>query len=278
MLGTIAGDIIGRPFEMCNYKGTNFPLFSNFSNFTDDSVLTIATAYKLMNLNKYSYSEVYRTFTRKYPTAGYGHTFRDWAFAGNDEDPPQPPYNSWSNGAGMRVSPIGYFFDNLEDVLNEAKKSAEVTHDHEEGILGAKAASGATHIALKTKDKNKIKEFIVDEIGYDLDLDYNNLVETYTHEYHCRKSIPHAVYTFLISENFEDSIRKAISIGGDSDTIAAINGGIAEAYYGKVPEKILNSVVKFFDGKENEHLKKVILKFVNEFTNYKYFKGNKNGK
>lgn len=287
MLGAIAGDIIGRPYEMCNYKDTRFPLFSAHCKPTDDSILTIATAWVLQDIENFdelpqeeqadnSWALAYKYFAREWPDAGYGGIFRTWAF----DDEMQPPYNSWGNGSAMRVSPIAYYVSSgkksaqvrdIQEVLSLAKKSAEVTHNHPDGILGAQAVAGAVFIARKDRSKDSVRKFIADYIGYSLDFDYDELVENYTHEYACKDSVPQAIYTFLISDNFEDAIRKSISIGGDSDTIACICGAIAEPFYGEVPKKIRDEVMNYFELPKYERLKPIIVDFIEKYTDYNYF-------
>ncbi len=242
MLGAIAGDIIGSVYEFHNVKKEDFPLFSPKSRFTDDTVLTCATADAI--ISKASYLEKYKEYYRLYPNRGYGGRFKRWAAAKDTE-----PYNSWGNGSAMRVSPIGFAFDTIEKVLKEAKKSAEVTHNHPEGIKGAQAVAAAIFLARQGKGKDEIKKFIQDSFGYDL----NRTLEQMRYHYHfdisCQGSVPQAITAFLLSSNFEDAIRKAISIGGDSDTIACMVGGIAEAFYGSVPDDIKVKVFEVLDGR-----------------------------
>ena len=237
MLGAIAGDIIGSVFEFDNIKTTDFQLFTNNSNFTDDTVLTIAVADCL--LNGKNYVSAYKEYGKKYPRAGYGESFELWIFSQLTE-----PYNSWGNGSAMRVSPVGFALENLEEVLEEAEKSAQVTHNHPEGIKGAQATASAIFLARKNKNKREIKEYVESQFGYNLSRSLDEIRPNYRFDVSCQGSVPEAIIAFLESENFEDAIRKAILIGGDSDTIACIAGGIAQAFYKEVPLSIVKEVKK----------------------------------
>lgn len=231
MLGAIAGDIIGSVYERHRIKTTEFPLFNEQSRFTDDTVLTIAVAYAI--LNDVTYVTALRGFGRRYPYAGYGGSFRRWL-----RSPTGQPYNSWGNGSAMRVSPVGFAFDSIEDVLREAQKSAEVTHNHPEGIKGAQATALAILLARKGKSKAEIRAEISTRFKYDLEQTLDQIRPNYTFQVSCQGSVPQSIVAFLESEGVEDAIRKAISLGGDSDTMACIAGGIAEAFYGQVPAAI----------------------------------------
>ncbi len=235
MFGAIAGDIIGSPYEHWPIKREDFPLFTERSNFTDDSVLTVAVAYAI--LHKKDYGESIQLFARNYPRRGYGGKFYKWIF-----DEKRKPYNSWGNGSAMRVSPVGYAFDSVEDVLKEAKKTAEITHNHPEGIKGAQATALAIFYARLGKDKDFIRSEIAERFGYDLNRTVEEVREHYKFEVSCQKTVPEAIIAFLDSKNFEDAIRKAVSLGGDSDTVACITGSIAEAFYREIPEDIVVGV------------------------------------
>ena len=252
MLGAIAGDIIGSVFEFNNIKSTAFPLITNESDFTDDTVLTVATADCI--LNNGDYSDLYRKYYRKYPGRGYGGRFQEWGSSDS-----LGPYNSFGNGSAMRVSPVGFAFNKIEEVLIEAKKSAEVTHNHPEGIKGAQAIASCIYLAREGKKKKEIKEYIISSFNYDLNDTLDNIRLEYTFDETCQGSVPQAIIAFLESNDYEDAVRKAISIGGDSDTIACITGGIAEAYYGRVPEDIKSKVLLKLD----EDMLEVIFKFYN---------------
>lgn len=236
MLGAIAGDIIGSVYEASPIKRTDFPLFQHASTFTDDTVLTVAVADCL--LNQKDYTTTLQEYGRKYPDAGYGGNFRQWIF---DEKP--QAYNSWGNGSAMRVSPVGWAFKKLEQVLEEAEKSAAVTHNHPEGIKGAQATAAAVFLARTENSKAEIKSYIEENFAYDLSQKLEDIRPDYSFDVSCQGSVPQAILAFLESENFEDSIRLAVSLGGDSDTQACIAGSIAEAFYGSVPADIAQEVV-----------------------------------
>jgi len=235
MLGAIAGDVIGSVFERYPTKSTEFPLFSPVSTFTDDTVLTVAIAFSI--LKKTDYTQSLKMFGQKYPNAGYGGFFYRWMFS-----PDSSPYNSWGNGSAMRVSPVGFAFSSLEEVLNEAGKSAEVTHNHPEGIKGAQATALAIYLARTGEGREGIRKEISSRFGYDLNRSVDEIRKTYRFDVSCQGSVPEAIISFLESENFEDAIRKAISLGGDSDTLACMAGGIAQAYYKKMPQEIVSDV------------------------------------
>jgi len=240
MLGAIAGDIVGSVYEGWNIKTTEFPLFSGNSRFTDDTVLTVAIADSI--LSGAGYSDKLKEYYRRYPRAGYGGSFHLWAQSESTE-----PYNSWGNGSAMRVSPVGYACDDLESVLREAKRSAAVTHNHPEGIKGAQATAAAVFLARWGEDRESIRTYIEDTFGYDLRESIAEIRKCYTFDVSCQGSVPQAITAFLESEGFEDALRKAVSIGGDSDTIACIAGGIAAAYYGGVPHDITERVFTLLD-------------------------------
>lgn len=236
MLGAIAGDIIGSVYERDNIKTKQFPLFRPESRFTDDTVLTVAIAEAL--LHQGDYADTLRQYYQYFPHAGYGGTFEAWAGSSSRE-----PYNSWGNGSAMRVSPIGYAFDNLEQVLQAAKRSAEVTHNHPEGIKGAQATAAAIFLARTGQSQAEIKTYIESTFGYDLSQTLDEIRPTYRFDVSCQGSVPQAITAFLESTDFEDAIRNAISLGGDSDTIACIAGSIAEAFYGGVPAVIAEEIM-----------------------------------
>jgi ADP-ribosylglycohydrolase len=218
-------------YEWHNIKTTDFVLFKSDSTFTDDTVLTAATAKALMT--GMDYAQAYQDFARRYPGRGYGGNFSRWIWA---EDP--QPYNSWGNGSAMRVSPVGFAFDTAVEVLAEAERSAAVTHNHPEGIKGAQATALAILLARQGASQSDIRREIADRFDYDLNRKSDDIRPGYAFDVSCQGSVPEAIIAFLESESYEDAIRKAISLGGDSDTIACITGGIAAAYYGGVPEEI----------------------------------------
>jgi len=201
--------------------------------------MTFATMNVL--LNKGDYTETYQRYGRKYPYpyGGYGGNFDKWIHT------TQPrPYNSWGNGSAMRVSPVGWAFDTLEQTLEEAKNSAKVTHNHPEGIKGAQATASAIYLARHGKTKDEIEKYISVTFGYDLDRTIDVIRPTYDFDVSCQGSVPEAIIAFLESSDYESAIRLAVSIGGDSDTIACITGGIAEAFYGQVPDSIANKILE----------------------------------
>lgn len=255
MLGAITGDIIGSVYEFTNVKpDLDFTLFVNDSEFTDDTVLTVALADSI--LNNFSYSEKLKQYYKKYPDAGYGNMFHSWARTKDSR-----PYNSWGNGSAMRVSPVGWAYDDIETVLIKAKESAEVTHNHPEGIKGAQATAASIFLARTKHAKKEIKEFVEKQFDYNLELGIEDLRKNYRFNESCQDTVPQAIFTFLISESFEDSIRKAIYIGGDSDTLACINGSIAEAFYGGVPNHIVEEVYKRLD----DRLLKIVDSFIDKY-------------
>lgn len=251
MLGAIAGDVIGSVYEANPVKTTEFQLFPPGARFTDDTVLTVATAAAL--LGDGDYAVVYRRFGRAFPRAGYGGNFYRWLF--NDA---AGPYGSWGNGAAMRVSPIGFALDSPGAVLAEAARSAAVTHDHPEGIKGAQATALAVFLARTGAGKEIIRGEIHDRFGYDLERPLSAIRRGYRVDVSCQGSVPQSLSAFLQSTDFESAVRNAVSLGGDADTMACIAGGIAQAYYGSVPESIADAVrarlpsrfldvVEFFD-------------------------------
>jgi ADP-ribosylglycohydrolase len=251
IIGAVAGDIIGSVYEWDNVKTVDFALFCPDSDFTDDSVLTLATMDAVMNQK--SYAETYQLFGRNYPGRGYGGHFNSWIYLENPE-----PYNSWGNGSAMRVSPVGWYGNSLDEVMAEAHKSAEVTHNHPEGIKGAQSTAAAIYMARTGKTKDEIKKFITDTFGYDLDRKIDDIRPYYEFDVSCQGSVPEAMIAFLESTDFENAIRLAISIGGDSDTIACITGGIAEAYYQTIPENIVENILKI--------LPEELVRIVEEFS------------
>jgi ADP-ribosylglycohydrolase len=250
MLGAVAGDIIGSVYEHDNVKSEDFPLFTEHSTFTDDSVLTCAVAETILYGG--DYESMFRMYYQFYPDRGYGGFFDTWA---RSRDP--KPYNSFGNGSAMRASPIGYVYDDMEMVLDEAARSAEVTHNHPEGIKGAQATAAAVLLARQGEGKHRMRDYIQKRFAYDLVQSIKVLRKNYTFDVTCQGTVPQAIIAFLESEDYEDAIRKAISIGGDSDTIACITGGIAEAHYGGVPEEIAEKALSVLDGR----LRDIVLGF-----------------
>ena len=274
MYGAILGDMIGAPYEFDRGDKTkDFPLFSRGSRFTDDSVMTIAVAEALMGLNeealkgldgealmeldgealmelngeasvsldgdacdeavRQAVTKAMRIWGRKYPNAGYGGRFRNWLFT--DSQP--KPYGSWGNGSAMRVSSAGWLYGTLEETRRYAKLTAEVTHNHPEGIKGAEATASAIFMARNGAAKDEIKDYIIREFGYDLSRTCDEIRPGYHHVESCQETVPEAITAFLEGDSFEDVIRTAVSLGGDCDTLTCIAGAMAEAFYG-VPEEM----------------------------------------
>ena len=249
MLGAIAGDIIGSVHEGTGAKTKDFVLFGPDNRPTDDSVLTIAVAESI--LRDLDLVDTLHDYFHRYPRAGYGGSFIRWASQRRRE-----PYNSWGNGSAMRVSSVAFLFDTLEDVQLHAERTAAVTHNHPEGIRGAQATAAAIYLARAKCDKLEIKTRIEQMFGYDLSESLDSIRDTYIFDVSCQGSVPQSIISFLEAVDFEDAVRNAISLGGDADTMAAIAGGIAEAYWG-VPTDIeeqalilldpdLRSIVKAF--------------------------------
>jgi len=242
MYGAILGDIIGSPYEFDRGgKTKDFPLFSEESDYTDDSVMTIAVAAAVMRWKeeKKKLDQLPGMITfymqewgRAYPDAGYGAMFKQWIWSGDPQ-----PYNSYGNGAAMRVSSIGWLFDSLQYTGLIAEISARVTHDHPEGIKGARSIAEAVWMARKGADKARIRWKIETQYGYDLNRTLDQIRPGYRHVESCQETVPEAIIAFLEGNSFEDVIRNAVSLGGDCDTLTCIAGSIAEAYYG-VPEEL----------------------------------------
>jgi ADP-ribosylglycohydrolase len=235
MLGAIAGDVIGSVYEAFPIKTTRFPLFDDSCRFTDDTVLTVALADSI--LTGADYGEKMREYYRRYPGAGYGGFFHMWARSKNPH-----PYNSWGNGSAMRVSPVGWAYDTLGEVLQRAAETAAFTHNHPEGIAGAQATAAAVYLARTRSSRNEIREYVSRTFGYRLDESLEEIRKDYEFDPSCQGTVPPAMTAFLESTDFEDAVRKAVSLGGDSDTLACITGGIAHAFYGGVPAKIQEQV------------------------------------
>ncbi|MGI6608461.1 MAG: ADP-ribosylglycohydrolase family protein [Erysipelotrichaceae bacterium] len=244
MLGAIIGDIVGSRFERNNKKTKDFELFTDRCHFTDDTVMTIAIAEAVLksdsktdDLGKNAVLSMQK-YGRRYPYAGYGGSFIRWIHSSNPQ-----PYNSWGNGSAMRVSACGFAADSLKEALEMAKKVTEVTHNHPEGIKGAEAVSAAIYLARAGKNILEIKDYINSHY-YKIDFKLDDIREEYSFDVSCQGSVPQALAAFFESVDFEDAIRNAISIGGDSDTIGAITGSIAEAYYG-IPAEIRKTALKY---------------------------------
>jgi ADP-ribosylglycohydrolase len=239
MLGAITGDIVGSIYEWNNIKTTDFPLFQDHCRFTDDSVLTVALAEAI--LTRQAYAEVMKRYYRNYPDAGYGGNFRRWAESDSTE-----PYNSWGNGSAMRVSPVGWAFDTLDEVLKKAAEYSWPTHGHPEGIKGAQATAAALFLARTGATKEEIRRYITETFGYDLSRSCAEIRPGYGFDVSCQGTVPPAITAFMESSDFENAVRLAVSLGGDSDTLANITGGIAQAYYG-IPQQIAQRSLSFLD-------------------------------
>lgn len=260
MYGAIIGDIVGSPYEFDRGdKSKNFELFGTENRFTDDTVMTIAIGEALYEAGKYAPVDVIhktvinsmKKWGYKYPYAGYGARFICWLTMENAK-----AYNSYGNGSAMRVSAAGWLYDSLERTREVAKATAEVTHNHPEGIKGAEATATAIFMARTGSSKDEIKEYIIREFHYDLSRTCDEIRPGYCHLESCQKTVPEAITAFLEGEDFEDVIRTAVSLGGDCDTLTAIAGSIAEAYYG-IPSFIKESAIR--------RLPSEILEVINQF-------------
>lgn len=258
MFGSIIGDIVGSRFEFENFKSKEFDLFGPGCDFTDDTICTIATANWLLsdkNLIKENYSRILQQWCRNYPNpmGGYGGRFKCWIFANELK-----PYGSFGNGSAMRVSPVGWFFNSLEQTLQVAQTTAHVTHNHPEGIKGAQATAAAIYLARTGNNKTAIRHYIQQQFGYNLSQTCDEIRPGYSINETCQGTVPQALVAFLDSTDFEDAIRNAISLGGDADTLTCITGSVAEAYYGLnenddlilkaityLPEDLVNVVSRF---------------------------------
>lgn len=261
MLGAIIGDVIGSPYEFGSDKTKEFLLFSPNCRPTDDSIITIAVGCACVEADLYDEDnfkqilcEYIREIGLKYPDAGYGGRFYQWMIMNEDT-----PYEGYTNGSAMRVSPTAWAVDSLEKVETLAKWSAEITHSHPEGIKGAQAVAAAIFLARTGADKNEIREYI-EEKYYDLNFTTDEIRPSYTHDMTCEGSVPQAIVAFLDSEDFEDAVRNAVSLGGDGDTLACIAGAIAEAYYG-IPDEIQEQVFEYID----EDLQNYYWSYADEF-------------
>lgn len=254
MKGAIIGDIVGSVFEWNSIKTTEFELFSYKSHFTDDTVMTLATADAL--LSQLDYAECYNKWGRKYYNAGYGRNFQKWIRSSEKR-----PYQSICNGSAMRVSPIGWVFETLDQTLYEAEQSAICTHDHPDGIAGAQAVAASIYLARTGSSKEKIRSFVTERWNYDLARTIDQIRPEYNFDVTCPGSVPEAIIAFLESTDFESAIRLAVSLGGDSDTQACIAGSIAEAFYGEIPSELVDQARTL--------LEMPMLKILDDFDNIK---------
>ena len=259
LLGAIAGDVIGSYYEFCPARTTDFPLFNgNSTRFTDDTVMTVANADWLLTGD--SLLGIMQDYGNRYINAGYGGMFFDWL---RQDDP--KPYNSFGNGSAMRVSPVGWAFDTLEKTLEAAKKSAEITHNHPEGIKGAQATAAAVYLARTGKSKQEIKNYVEDIFGYNLNKTCDQIKEYYQFDETCQGTVPESIIAFFESTDYESAIRLTISLNGDADTMGAITGAIAEAYYKEIPDYIKEEVIKRLP----DEFITVMQKFYNKFIENK---------
>lgn len=240
MLGAIVGDIVGSIYEFQNHRSKDFPLFSTGSSFTDDSVLTVALAEAI--LERGDYAALMREYGERYPGAGYGGMFARWL-----RDTSMGPYNSFGNGAAMRISPAGWAYDTLEETLERAREFTAVTHDHPEGVKGAQATAGAIWMARHRASKAEIRGWVERHAGYDLSRTCDDIRPTYRFNETCQRTVPEALTAFLESTDFEDALRLAVSLGGDTDTLTCITGSVAEAFNGGVPEAIKSEALSRLD-------------------------------
>ena len=244
MIGAIIGDIVGSRFEFDNIKRKDFELFTKNCSFTDDTICTVAVADAAMHGK--DYGDTLHRWCRRYPTpmGGYGCSFSGWVLSDNPK-----PYNSFGNGSAMRVSAVGWLFDDLATVLAEAKKSAACTHSHEEGVKGAQAVASAVYMLRKGAGKAQVRAYVTETFCYDLTGTVSSIRKSNRRfDETCQVTVPQAFVCFLESTSFEDAVRNAISIGGDSDTIGAITGALAEAHYG-VPADIEARAIGYLDAR-----------------------------
>jgi ADP-ribosylglycohydrolase len=240
MIGAIAGDVIGSVYEGRPAPRRDFPLFVSASTFTDDTVLTVAVANAIREGTVFG--EALRRWGRRYPHAGYGGWFRDWLFREG-----AGPYSSFGNGSAMRVAAVGWAFDDLDRVLHEAAESAAVTHNHPEGIKGAQAVAAAILLGRTGEPKEAIAALLSDRFGYDCCTPLAVLRRRGGFDVTCQGTVPAAAAALLESTDYEDSVRNAVSLGGDTDTLACIAGAMAEAYYGGVPAQIQAEALRRLD-------------------------------
>lgn len=257
MIGAIAGDIIGSVYEFSPIKRTDFPLLQEASVFTDDTVLTVAIAESI--LTGKSYTAALKHWGRRYPAAGYGQNFYQWLMSRCSV-----PYGSWGNGSAMRVSPIGWAFDSLEETLNQATLSAMPTHNHPEGIKGAQAVAGSIWLARNKQSKKEISDWLAQTIGYDMSATVDAIRQDYTFDVSCAGSVPQALRCFLEANTTEEAIRLAVSLGGDADTQAAIAGSVAEAAW-SVNSSLKQEITKRLP----EDMQEVLLSFNARFNSLK---------
>jgi ADP-ribosylglycohydrolase len=258
MYGAIIGDICGSIFEFSNFKTDKpeeIPIPHPKCFFTDDTVLTCAVIDTL--LTDKDYKRTVCAWANKYPDSGYGGRFYSWFESRNPK-----PYNSWGNGSAMRVSAVGWAFSTIEETLAEAKRSAEITHNHPEGIKGAQATAAAIFLARQKKSKDEIRKYIAETFFYDLNRTLKDIRPEYRFDESCQGTVPQAIIAFLESKNYTTAIQNAISLGGDSDTIACITSGIAEAFYRDIP----NELIEFAKKRLTREMVEVVGRFYKRFV------------
>ena len=276
MLGAIIGDMVGSVYEFDNIKTTSFPFFTERSTYTDDSIMTVAVADWLLTDNDLSHEsleEIMVRYANKYPCpmGGYGGGFAQWLFRPErlinyktgEKAGRRVPYNSWGNGSAMRVAAVGWKCDTLEETERVAELSASITHDHPEGVKGAQATAAAIFLARTGSTKQQIKEYIESRFGYDLSVHTDVIRRIYGWESSCQGTVPPAIRAFLDSEDYESAVRIAVSLGGDSDTLACITGGIAEAFYKYIPQEIIQ--------KAATRVSQPLLKVLEAFADSSYY-------
>lgn len=262
LISAILGDIAGSIYEFSPHKSVNINLQDHHMDYTDDTIMTIAVADWLLNDKSHTKAELVRKMQewgRKYPhpMGAYGTMFSQWL---NSDSP--KPYNSWGNGAAMRVSAVGFAFNSLEETLEIAKKTAEVTHNHPEGIKGAQATAAAIYLARTGSTKEEIRKYISSKFGYNLHRTCEEIRPTYTFDGSCQGSVPESIIAFLDSKDYEDALRLCISLGGDADTMGAITGAIAGAYY----RKISITLYEFGVSKLPDDINNIVSRFDDEFA------------
>jgi len=259
MIGAIIGDIAGSPFEGRHNQCYDFPFIdTERGRFTDDSVLTVATAECLLNHG--NYDDYYKRYGKLYPECGFSHKFKLWIYF------PRGPYNSAGNGSAMRVSAIGYFYATLEETLYEAERSAAVSHNHPDGIKGAKAIAATIFLLRNGAGKADVKSYITETFGYNLNQTLQEIRPCYTFDATCNGTVPQAFIAFLESCDYEDAVRLAVSLGGDTDTLACMAGALAEAYYKKIGYRIIRQAWPLLP----EQMRRVIVEFKKRFKESKF--------
>lgn len=243
MLGAIIGDIAGMPFERSPVKTKDVAIFAYGACFTDDTVMSIAITDALLAGQPHPFVDKLKEWYHRHPHVGYGKTFAKWAAHPRDRD----PYNSWGNGSAMRVAPVAWAYDDLDEVLRIAAATAAVTHDHPEGIAGAQAVAGCIFLARSGATKERIRDFATGYYGARMERTLDQIRPAYRFDVSCIGSVPEAIIAFLESTGFEDALRNAISLGGDSDTQACIAGAIAEPFYGGIPGPLRDEGLKRLD-------------------------------